>query len=174
MGKPEKIHDRRSSDLPINSVVAEVVIKDQAGDYIQVLRSIRDDQLAGMYSRSQIDDAQYRAGRKWQQLYEISEIGAVRAIDPSKEAVDGGRSPEPLTDKQLDAFKALGECNRVLGVGGGDLVRDVLGRGLTIAQAAQGREYYTERETKYLGHRFRICLESMAIHWGFAQPKQHR
>jgi hypothetical protein len=175
--KAEKIHDRRASDLPINASVSITIVQDpysQNGEQIEVLRSIRDDQLAGMYSRSQIDDAQYRAGRKWQQLYELSEIGAVRAIDPSKEAVDGGGMLEPLTDKQIDAFKAMGECNRVLGEGGGSLVRDVLGRGWSIGMAAQLREYYSEREISYVGHRFRICLESMAILWGYAQRKYHR
>ena len=177
MSKMEKVHDRRSADLPINSVVSVAIVSDpfsDIGEKITVLRSVRDDPLAAMHSRGQIDDAQQMAGRKWQSLYEESAIGAIRAIDPAKEAVDGGRMCEPLTDMQIDAFALLGEANRVLGIGGGELVRDILGLGLSVAQAAQTRDYHSEREINYVGHRFRCCLESLAIHWGFAQRKYHR
>src|SRR4051794_30810150 len=81
----DKIFDRMASDLPINSVVAPTVVQDGLGDYIRVLRSVRDDPLAGMMSRKQIDAAQFEAGRLWQQYREDSEIGGARAIDTTRE-----------------------------------------------------------------------------------------
>ncbi len=177
MAKPETIHDRRSSDLPINSSVSVAIVSDPystIGEKITVLRSVRDDPLASMHSRRQIDDAQLLAGRKWQRLYEKARIGPIQAMDPGKPYVDGGRMGDPLTVTQMAASDELNVANVVLGKGGEGLVRDILGNGLSITQAATGREYYKNHEIKYVGHRFKTCLESLAILWGFAQPKAHR
>ncbi len=149
LGKEPKIYDRMSADLPINSVVAETVVKDEAGDYIKVLRSIRDDPLAGMLSRDQIDTAMFEAGRLWQKYYEHSEIGGISAIDPTKEAVDGGRIPEPITDRQIEAIRELGNADKELGEYGASIIRDVLGR-------------------HQLGRRLRECLDTLAHLWNFA------
>lgn len=164
----DKIYDRMTADLPINSVVAPAVVKDGAGDYIRVLRSIRDDPLAGMLSRSQIDEAQFRAGRKWQEHRENSEIGGARAIDTTREAVDGGRFKEPDVDRLSLALKELKAADKALGAYGASLVHDVLGRRLSISAVAAMRMMPRQREIDYLGMRFRECLESLAKLWGFA------
>lgn len=171
----EKIHDRRSRDLPINARVAIDVVSDpysHSGEKIQVLRSIRDDPLARMYVRSQIDSAQFTAGRHWQKMYDLCEVGGASSIDPAKEAVDGGRLPEAITDEQMVAFRVLNGVQKALGEDGSALVRGVLGRGFMIAQIAEAWGLNSRRETEYLGMRFRECLERMAVHWGYAQPKK--
>jgi hypothetical protein len=142
-----KIYDRMAADLPINSQVAPDVVQDQAGDYIKVLRTIRDDPLFGMFSRKQIDAAQFEAGRLWQQYREDSEIGGAKAIDTTKEAVDGGRFKEPDIERLSTALKRLKEADDALGAYGASLVYDVLGRRMSINEK---------------------CLESMAKLWGFA------
>lgn len=165
------VHERMSADLPINSRVSIAIVKDpysNFGEQIRVLRSVRDDPLAGMFSRSQIDQAQLEAGREWQRHHENSEIGSIRAIDPGKEAVDGGRMPEPITDRQTKAFRQLAIADAKLGQEGCALVRDVLGYRLSITAAAQKRGMVGESEVKYIGKRFRECLETLAILWGFA------
>lgn len=167
----QTVHSRLSQDLPINSRVSIAIVKDpysQVGEQIRVLRSVRDDPLAGMFSRSQIDQAQLEAGRRWQKHHEESEIGSIRAIDPGKEAVDGGRMPEALSDRQIDAFRALAIADAKLGQEGCALVRDVLGHRLTIAAAAHKRGMSGESEMKYIGKRFRECLETLAVLWEFA------
>src|SRR5690242_5172038 len=167
--QPEKIHDRRTTDLPINSMVSVAIVADpysDKGEKIEVLRSIRDDHLAGMHSRGQIDDAQLLAGRKWELHLEGAQIGNIRAIDPTKEAVDGGGMREALTDKQIAAFAQLHEASVELGSVGNSLIRDILGERLSVAQAAARRGYNAEREINYLGRRFRECLESLARLWG--------
>lgn len=169
--KEEKVHDRKSHDLTINSIVAEVIVTDPAGDKIAVLRSLRDDPLAWMQSRSQIDEAQFAAGRHWQRVHQASTIGIIRAIDPAKPAVDGGKMPEALTGRQIDAFRELAESYKALGAYGGRLVFEILGEGRGIKEAAALRGCQTELETKYLGRRFRECLETLAIHWGYAAAK---
>jgi len=168
------VHDRRSTDLPINSIVSVAIVQDpysDTGEQLQVLRSLRDDPLAAMIARGQIDEAQFQAGRKWQKLHDCSTIGVIRAIDPAKEAVDGGGRVESITDRQISAFTELRESYEALGTYGKTLVFYVLGEGLNITQAAVRMNCSTESEVKYIGRRFRECLESLAILWGFAQPK---
>lgn len=164
----DKVYDRMAADLPIGSEVAPAVVKDGAGDYIKVLRSVRDDPLAGMLARSQIDEAQFSAGRLWQQYREESEIGGARAIDPTREAVDGGRFKEPDISRMSRALIELKRADESLGSYGASLIHDILGRRMSIAQVAQARSMPRQREIDYLGRRFRECLESLAKLWGYA------
>jgi hypothetical protein len=169
--QPEKVYDRRSSDLPTNAIVSIAIVADpysKIGEKLEVLRSIRDDPLAGMYSRSQIDSAQFEAGRKWQSCFEAAQIGTIQAIDPGKEAVDGGRFREPINDRQIKAFRALVEADEKLGLQGARLIKVVLADHKSISLAAMELNLRTQREIDYLGRRFRECLETLAILWGFA------
>lgn len=162
--KPPTIHNRQSTDLPINSLVAFAVVDDPYsvnGERIAVVRSIRDDILAAMLSRDEIDQAQYDAGRLYEKYAEQSEIGNVQAIDPSKEEVDGGGWFEPVSDRQIDAVRALSEAARVLGPKGEGLVRWVLVRrkpfsalGLSVRATSQARVM------------FFTYLEILAEFWG--------
>jgi len=67
---PAKLHDRRSRDLLRNADVAAVEVDDplglDPGDKILTLRSLRNDPLARLHSRRQIDDAQFQGGRSFQ------------------------------------------------------------------------------------------------------------
>lgn len=162
----ERVYDRVSRDLPINSRVAIAIVKDPAGDNITVARSIRDDPLADMYSRSQIDTAQYAAGRKWQHYHELTEIGRIAAIDPGKEVVDGGRMRDPLTDKQIDAIREIMKADKMLGQVGAHLVRDFLARGMTVGQMYEKYDCKTARRQTFLSIRVRECLDELGKMWG--------
>lgn len=166
----DKIYDRMSEDLPINSVVAPAVVDDplEKGAKLKVLRSLRDDTLAWLHSRDQIDDAQLCAGRLWQRHHENCEIGGARAIDPTKEAVDGGRFKEPDNSRYSAAFAALRDARKTLGVDGYQLVEDVLCSRTTLTEAALARGHTSIADRKYVGRRFRECLESLAKLWGYA------
>lgn len=170
----EKIHDRMTADLPINAQVSPAIVDDpysDRGEKLQLLRSTRDDPLAGMLSRDQIDEAQFKAGRKWQQLHESSTIGAIQAIDPGKEAVDGGKMRDFLTDRQIRAFEELSKAAAELGGFGGSLIFRILAERKSISEAADFFGCRSQREVDYIGRRFRECLETLAVHWGYAQPK---
>jgi hypothetical protein len=175
-GKPYdpnvKVHDRRAHDLLRNAQVTIDEVDDplalNPGDKIVVLRSTRNDPLADMKSKGQIDQCDYVAGRHWQAAYEHAEIGGVRAIDPSKEAVDGGRLPEMLTDQQRRAVQDLKAARLALGPEGNSLVTDVLAKNWTISQAAAERGRYGEAERKYIGKRFRECLATLAKRFGYS------
>lgn len=175
-GKPtkDKIHDRISHDLPINSRVAIAIVDDpysSVGEKITVVRSVRDDPLAGMLSRGQIDQAQFAAGREWQRYAEDCEIGSIQAIDTTKEAVDGGRMREPITDRQIIAFKAIAESRQALGHEGNRLVFDILALRVTIRQAAESRGRFTQWGWKATGREFRACLEKLADLFGCASKE---
>jgi len=165
----EKIHDRRGEVPPFQAlgVVADVVRDPYStiGENITVIRATRDDPLAGMLARRQIDLAQYEAGREWQRHWEEAAIGAVRAIDTTKEPVDGkGATAGPFTDRQRLAFNELWVVRRTLGFEGERLVREILGDRIPLEVAAAQRG----RPRKYIGMRFREALETMARMWCFA------
>jgi hypothetical protein len=152
----------------VETVVVKVDSPLTRGDKDAAVRSLRGDSLAALRSRDQIDEAEFLAGRKWQRLLEQAQIGDIRAIDPTKEAVDGGRFPEPITDEQIKAFRELKAADKALGLEGGALVRDILGSRLSVTIAAARRGMSREAEIKYIGRRFRECLDTLANLWGLA------
>lgn len=137
------------------------------GDKILVMRSIRNDPLARLHDRKQIDDAQYFGGRAFQKDFETAERGP-RAIDPGKEFVDGGRMPEPITEGQRKAVLRLNYAERQLGCDGSALVHEVLIGGKTMAQIGKKRGLQGERWEKYFGSRFQECLNCLAVVYGYA------
>jgi hypothetical protein len=136
---------------------------------LSVMRSIRDDPLAGLWARKQIDKVQFDAGREWQRHYETAGIGQVVAVDPLREPVDGGGAGRAdWSDRQSYAFYKLKESRTFLGLSGYALVSDVLGLGLPIIEVARRRGNEGQHWVKYYGMRFRECLESLALGWGHA------
>jgi hypothetical protein len=166
------VHDRRTTDLLRNAQVAAIEVDDpmELGGKLMVMRSTRDDPLAELHARGQIDEAQYRSGREFQADFETAERGP-RAIDPSKEAVDGGMAPEPITEAQRKAAQQLAVVYRALGQDGSALVHEVLVHGKNRKQIAASRGLSGEYYEKYFGHRFRECLDCMALVYGFAMEK---
>src|ERR1700690_1637163 len=169
--KSAKVHDRRSRDLPRNAEVAAVEVDDplalEPGEKIVALRSIRNDPLGRLHSHRQIDEAQYRGGRAFQDDWEKAERGP-RAVDPSREYVDGGQAREPITERQRKAVLRLNRAERELGADGSALVHDVLILGMTMAQVGQRRALPGQRWIGYFARRFRECLDRLALLYGFA------
>lgn len=175
--RPGQIHDRQAQDLLINAQVVAVEVEDPMalhfGDTIVVLRSTRNDPLADMRSRNQIEQSDYMAGRYWQNAHENSQIGSIRAIDPSKEAVDGGRAPEMLTDRQRKGASDVDAARVALAPFGNALIQDVLSEGLSIRRAAMKRGMTSGRAQMALGAKFRECLATLAVLFGLAmRPKR--
>lgn len=168
---PNKAHDRRAqeSNRGVNEHLAPLEVSDpyEEGGKIIVMRSTRDDPLARLHDRKQIDEAQYHGGRAFQRDFEAAERGP-RAIDPSKEFVDGGLMPEPITESQRKAAKRLAGVNRELGQNGSALIRAVLIERLTIETICDDRGLKAERERLYVGRRFRECLDDLARFYEFA------
>ncbi|MBI5261334.1 MAG: hypothetical protein HY852_05885 [Bradyrhizobium sp.] len=170
-----KIYDRRTRDLPLNAEVASVDVDNplalDPGEKIVVLRSIRNDPLGRLHSHHQIDEAQYRAGRAFQNDWERAERGP-QAIDPTREYVDGVRTREPFTESQRHAVLRLNRIERELGTDGAALVHEVLVLGLTMEQVGQRRSVRSQRWNEYFARRFRECLDRLASIYGFATATQ--
>ncbi|CAN7424667.1 hypothetical protein LJR220_003823 [Bradyrhizobium sp. LjRoot220] len=168
---PAKAHDRRSRDLLHNAEVAAVEVDNPLalgpGEKIVTLRSIRNDPLARLHSHRQVDEAQYQGGRAFQGDWERAERG-LRAVDPTREYVDGAQMREPITEGQRKAVLRLNRAERELGADGSALVHDVLVHGLTMEQVGQKRGLSTQRWKDYFARRFCECLDRLALIYGFA------
>jgi hypothetical protein len=170
---PSNAHDRRAQDLPLNAEVAAVEVDDplglEPGDKIVALRSTRSDPLAKLHTHHQIDEAQYRGGRAFQSDWEKAERGP-RAIDPTRERVDGGQTREPITEGQRRAVVRLNRIEHELGSDGTVLVHEVLILGMTTQQIGERRGLSTQRWMDYFARRLQECLDRLALFYGFAAP----
>lgn len=167
-GSKPGIHDRRSNDLVRGARTAAIEVDDpyEIGGKIVTLRSVRNDPLAGLHSRGFIDEAQYQGGRAFQHDFETAERGP-QAIDPSKEFVDGGKMPEPITEAMRKAVVRLNQVEKRLGQNGAALIRNVLIDRMTIDQICAARDLRTQRENDYIGKRVRECLNDLGKVYGF-------
>jgi len=172
---PASAHDRRSHDLPYNAEVATVEVDDpfalQHGDKIVALRSVRNDPLGRLHAHRQIDDSQYRGGRAFQGEWEKAERGP-RAVDITREYVDGGERREPITEGQRQAVLRLQRAEHELGADGSMLVHEVLILGMTMEQVGQKRGLRTQRWQDYFARRLKECLDRLALIYGFATPSR--
>jgi len=169
--KLANLYDRRSRDLPFNAEVAEVEIDNplalDPGEKIVAMRSVRSDPLGRLHAHRQIDEAQYRGGRAFQNDWERAERGP-QAVDTTREYVDGAGTRERVTESQRQAVLRLNRVERELGTDGAALVHDVLVTGLTMDQIGQRRALRTQRWNDYFARRFRECLDRLALVYGFA------
>jgi hypothetical protein len=182
-------HDRRATDLLRNAQVVSVVVEDpgelvhlgggkmgraEAGGKINVVRSLRHDPLAAMHGQkiNPLNEAQYLAGRHWQRNRELTEIGGARAIDFTREAVDGGGPMEArITDEKIRASKQMKVATALLGQEGEALMNSFLDDCLGIKEISLKWGRRTERERLYIGQRVRECLTTLAICFGYeTQP----
>jgi len=172
---PNKPHDRRAteSNRGIENHLTPKEVDDpyEIGGKIIVMRSTRDDPLADLHARHMIDEAQYHSGRAFQHDFETAERGP-RAIDFTREAVDGGLMPEPITEAQRASARQLAIVYRALGQDGSAIVHGVLVHNRTRKQVAESRGLVGKRWEEYYGMRFRECLDCLALVYGFAMEKR--
>ena len=172
---PAKVHDRRSRDLLRNAEVAAIEVDDplglDPGDKIVTLRSIRNDPLARLHTHRQIDEAQYQGGRAFQDDWEKAERGP-RAVDPTREYVDGGQRREPITERQRKAVLRLNRAEHELGADGSALVHEILVLGMTMEQIGERRGVHGQRWIDYFARRFKECLDRLALMYGFATERR--
>ena len=175
-GKPYNpaapVHDRKATDLGVKVMVAPMLVPDpmalEPGDKIVVVRNLRDDPLAERHARGTIDEAQYLAGRDYQRDFEQAGGGSVRAIDFTREAVDGGQAPEPLSLARMRATDRLKLAHGALGLDGTAIAQDVLVGGFSVGLIAARRGFSGKVWEDYFGRRFRECLDCLAVIYNYA------
>lgn len=138
---------------------------------IKVITSLREDPLGLMYERKQIEEHQYRAGRQFQDDWEVSgRSGRMKGMDTTQEPVDGGRAPSSrlgVTDRGLAASARLRAYEAELGAYGWRLARLVLVDKRTLIECAQLVHVTANRANQiYVGKRFRECLDTLAVKMG--------
>lgn len=163
--------DRRARDLLRNAHVVAVEVDDpyalESGEKIVAFRSLRDDPLARLHCRKMISDVQHEAGKDYRRDMELVEIGGARAIDPTKEAVDGGRFiAEPISAAYGKAHKRLGEAGVAMGLLQESIVRAVLAGNLFPGQVAVVRGFRSEKDQGHYAWLFRKALDVLAVFYG--------
>lgn len=122
----------------------------------------RESYVGLLHQRGKISDSERRAGDKVRQAFEMMGGVGAQAMDYTREPVDGGGIPDPITDRQLRAGRTLREVHDVLGPAGHDLVIRIAGEGRWPRDLTSDQE-----RQRYLSLRLRECLEHLAVHWGY-------
>lgn len=139
-------------------------------DRIRVERSLRDDPLGQMHSRKQIGEAQYHAGRRFQETWEAAGK-SLRSSGDIREHVDGGQiASDGITDKRMKAGKILAEWRSALGRDAYAFLEAVLIDKRTIRDIADTSRLMMpgKASTTFHGHLFKRHLSLLAKHTGHA------
>jgi hypothetical protein len=122
---------------------------------------------AGMlYARKTITQAENEAATRIRRAWEGIGGAGAKAMDYSKLVVDGGLTPEPLSERQQEYGRLLKDAALRLGPQGYDLTIKLAGQGLMPKDMVA-----TRRQQDYLGQRFQECLETLAVHWGLQKSR---
>jgi hypothetical protein len=124
-----------------------------------------------MHSRHQIDEAQFKAARAFQEAADRATLGAVRTLDWTRTPVSGGIAPDPLTPGRQKAMKWLRVAEEAVmrrhGAEGLALARAVLVERQSVEQTARLRGADSDREVWFWARLFRRCLDCLALAFGF-------
>lgn len=164
------IHDRRAKDTLAAGQYAPIDVDDpfatKRDEKITVLRQLRGDPLARLHAHGQITDTQYQAARRYQRDWELAEQGA-KAIDTTKEKVDGGKPAEPLPETRLQASDRLKAAHASLGANAKKLVYAFLIQEQNIERLAVAEfKRHGERWANYYGRLLRDALDTLAVEYG--------
>lgn len=132
--------------------------------FITAPMNAKESAISVLASKGAIDECQAEAAVKFRRLFEAMGGKGARAIDYSREFVDGGRFPDPIGDAQIDAGKKLAAAYDALvqehGVYGWKIVSYVCGEGRSIHELAD-----TRRQRDTMTDNLRSYLDCLAAHW---------
>jgi hypothetical protein len=121
--------------------LAKGVVDDpyERGAKAEVLVNIREHTISRMHHAGQISDSQRIAAEAFRANYERAVLGSQKAIDYTKEHVDGGLPAEPLTEAVQRATQWLNDVARHSGCGqtGYAVLTHVCGEGKGIEETAK-------------------------------------
>jgi hypothetical protein len=118
-----------------------------------------------MYARGHINAAQNRAADWFRMMYEMGG-SQLQAMDWRREPVDGGKRPDPFTQRRSDAHKSLEEIYALLG---NDyfLVEKFCGQGFFLKEIVwQEMGNQSKRHEKRISDRIKGCLDIIATERG--------
>lgn len=125
--------------------------------------NVRESAIATLAHKGTIDAAQAAAADKYRAYYEAAGGAGARAIDFTREAVDGGRGPQVLSDTQMRAGIELKRCQAELGVYNYNIVRLIAGERRSLHEICG-----SVRERNTTADILRISLTALAVMWGLS------
>lgn len=130
---------------------------------IGVVKNLRESAVETLFARGKLDAAQKQAADRFRGIWEMCGGAGGGASDYSREFVDGGGAREPISQRQVDAGKALAECRNLLGARNYDLVCKVCGQGYGLRAVAPSK-----RDQLTAADNLRASLNDLSELWGFA------
>lgn len=142
----------------------------EAGVRMTAKVNVRECAIAHMASRGRLNPSQEAAGERFRKLWEMAAIGRSRAIDPGKEAVDGGTLGDPMTDDMVKAARELDRALKSVGMIASSILISVVGEGKRIEDAAadwsrQGGILVGRRAEGYITGTMVDALNALVGHW---------
>ena len=126
----------------------------------------RESPIVWMLAHNQVSPTQAKAASRFRELYEATGTGDLKAMDYMKEPVDGGGFPDIITDRKMAAAKELSEVHKLLGLEGFRLLANICGDCIWIKDLER-----TKRRQVVAGQMLRVCLDALAVHWGYQMLK---
>lgn len=123
--------------------------------------NIHESAVETLYAKRLLNSAQKRAADKFRGYWETMGGKGASAIDYSKDVVDGGKSPQDISDHQWQAGEELRRCFEKLKARDYDLVAKVCGQGFGLAEVGA-----TKRQRHTAADNLRAALDDLADMWG--------
>ena len=128
---------------------------------IKAVKNMRESAVETLFARGKLDEAQKKAADRFRATWEACGGAGAGAMDYAQLRVDGGGAKDPISDRQIDASKALRACRDILGQRNYDLVCKVAGQGLSLSDiTSEARLRLT------LADNLRASLDDLARMWG--------
>jgi hypothetical protein len=124
--------------------------------------NIRESAITTLYARGKINDAQKEVADRFRSLWETLGGKGASSIDPAREHVDGGKMPEPISERQIMAAAQLANARVELGARGFWLVSRICGEGCSLAEALGTKR---KRDALTAADNLRACLDDLAELW---------
>lgn len=116
---------------------------------------------------------QRQAGEYIRALCYQAELGGLKAMDPSKDIVDGGSPPIDISNTKAEASTKLGKLSRVLGMTGEALVKDMCFYDMPLQVAARVHANdTTKRGSDRISAQLKVHLTDAAEHFGFNRTER--
>lgn len=133
--------------------------------------NVRESAVSVLASKGQVSESQVAAADRFRRLFEAMGGAGARAMDPSKEFVDGGRIPDPISAHQIDAGKELADAyaqvSKQHGLYAWRLLGYVCGEGRSIHELTT-----TRRQRDTMTDLLRLYLDCLSEHWGYSTRAQ--
>lgn len=179
--RAKKKHGSGYRAMRTGNIKAEVVSADVDNPYFQpehfespsnpktitALVNIRESAVETLFARGQLDKAQKRAADRFRGFWEAMGGAGAKAMDYTREYVDGGRSAESLTDRQINAGKELMQARSLLGARNYDLVCKICGEGFALDEICRSK-----REKLTAADNLRSNLNDLAAMWGMLSTRR--